>query len=174
MSFPAMMLWMHEKTGETPTLTQEKARVCLIRSHSFWVEYMVTEGGFPMEKEKKKVEHRAYEIEDVGQVQIADEVVAVIAGLAATEVDGVSKMSGNITNEIVSKLGMKNLSKGVKVNIDGEHVDVVVNLVLRYGVSIPKTSQEVQEKVKGAIENMTGLIVDEVNIRIAGIQMDDE
>ena len=126
-----------------------------------------------MEKDTK-INHTVYEIEDVGQVQIADEVIAVIAGLAATEAEGVSKMSGNITNEIVSKLGMKNLSKGVKVTIDGEQVSVVLNLVLNYGVSIPKTSQEVQEKVKAAIENMTGLTVSEVNIRIAGIQMEDE
>ena len=68
-----------------------------------------------MGKEKDtKINHTVYNIEDVGQVQIADEVVAVIAGLAATEVEGVAKMSGNITNEIVSKLGMKKLSKGVK------------------------------------------------------------
>lgn len=126
-----------------------------------------------MDKENK-VNHSGYEIEDVGQVQIADEVIAVIAGLAATEVDGVQQMSGNITNEIVSKLGMKNLSKGVKVSIDGEQVDVNLNLILQYGVSIPKTSKEVQEKVKGAIETMTGLTVNEVNIRIAGIQTESE
>ena len=113
-----------------------------------------------MGKEKDtKINHTVYNIEDVGQVQIADEVVAVIAGLAATEVEGVAKMSGNITNEIVSKLGQ---------------VDVTLNLVLSYGVSIPKTSQEVQDKVKSAIETMTGLTVSEVNIRIAGIQMDYE
>lgn len=126
-----------------------------------------------MDKENK-VNHSGYEIEDVGQVQIADEVIAVIAGLAATEVDGVQQMSGNITSEIVSKLGMKNLSKGVKVSIDGEQVDVDLNLILQYGVSIPKTSKEVQEKVKGAIETMTGLTVNEVNIRIAGIQTESE
>ena len=128
-----------------------------------------------MGKEKDtKINHTVYNIEDVGQVQIADEVVAVIAGLAATETDGVAKMSGNITNEIVSKLGMKKLSKGVKVVITGTQVDVTLNLVLNYGVSIPKTSQEVQDKVKSAIETMTGLTVSEVNIRIAGIQMDYE
>ena len=125
-----------------------------------------------MGKEKDtKINHTVYNIEDVGQVQIADEVVAVIAGLAATEVEGVAKMSGN---EIVSKLGMKKLSKGVKVTITGTQVDVTLNLVLSYGVSIPKTSQEVQDKVKSAIETMTGLTVSEVNIRIAGIQMDYE
>ena len=128
-----------------------------------------------MGKEKDtKINHTVYNIEDVGQVQIADEVVAVIAGLAATEVEGVAKMSGNITNEIVSKLGMKKLYKGVKVTITGTQVDVTLNLVLSYGVSIPKTSQEVQDKVKSAIETMTGLTVSEVNIRIAGIQMDYE
>ena len=128
-----------------------------------------------MGKEKDtKINHTVYNIEDVGQVQIADEVVAVIAGLAATETDGVAKMSGNITNEIVSKLGMKKLSKGVKDTITGTQVDVTLNLVLNYGVSIPKTSQEVQDKVKSAIETMTGLTVSEVNIRIAGIQMDYE
>ena len=128
-----------------------------------------------MGKEKDtKINHTVYNIEDVGQVQIADEVVAVIAGLAATEVEGVAKMSGNITNEIVSKHGMKKLSKGVKVTITGTQVDVTLNLVLSYGVSIPKTSQEVQDKVKSAIETMTGLTVSEVNIRIAGIQMDYE
>ena len=128
-----------------------------------------------MGKEKDtKINHTVYNIEDVGQVQIADEVVAVIAGLAATEVEGVAKRSGNITNEIVSKRGMKKLSKGVKVTITGTQVDVTLNLVLSYGVSIPKTSQEVQDKVKSAIETMTGLTVSEVNIRIAGIQMDYE
>ena len=114
-----------------------------------------------------------YEIEGVGNVQIADEVVAVIAGLAATEVEGVSKMYGNISNEIVSKLGMKNLSKGVKVQINNnEEVEVVLKLVLDYGVNISKVSEEVQDRVKSAIETMTGLEVKEVNIRIAGIQID--
>ena len=74
----------------------------------------------------------------------------------------------------MSKLGMKNLSKGVKVSIEDEQVDVVLNLILKYGVSISKISREVQEKVKGAIETMTGLTVNEVNIRIAGIQTEEE
>lgn len=126
-----------------------------------------------MDKENKTTQ-TGYEIEDIGQVQIADEVIAVIAGLAATEVEGVIKMSGNITNEIVSKLGMKNLSRGVKVEIIDNLVDVSLSLILRYGVSIPKTSKEVQEKVKSAIETMTGMTVSEVDIRIAGILMEDE
>lgn len=113
-----------------------------------------------------------YEVQGVGSVQIADEVVAVIAGLAATEVEGVAKMYGNITNEIVSKLGMKNLSKGVKVSINNDEVEVVLKLVLDYAVNMGKVSEEVQDRVKSAIENMTGLTVKEVNIRIAGIQID--
>lgn len=105
----------------------------------------------------------------IGEVQIADEVVAIIAGLATTEVKGVAAMNGNITNELVGKLGMKNLSKGVKVEVSPESVTVHLAITLDYGYSIPKTSRQVQEKVKLAIENMTGLTVEEVNIRIAGV-----
>ena len=105
----------------------------------------------------------------IGEVQIADEVVAIIAGLAATEVEGVVSMNGNITNELVGKLGMKNLSKGVKVEVSPESISVHLAITLKYGYSIPKTSKQVQEKVKLAIENMTGLTVKEVNIRIAGV-----
>ncbi len=119
-------------------------------------------------------ERNSYTIHEelsMGEVQIADEVVAIIAGLAATEVEGVASMAGNITNELVGKLGMKNLSKGVKVTVAGRTVRVDVSLNMRYGYSIPKTSAKVQERVKGAIENMTGLTVEEVNIHIAGVDM---
>lgn len=108
----------------------------------------------------------------IGEVQIADEVVAIIAALAATEIDGVSSMAGNITNELVSKLGMKNLSKGVKVEVMEGVVSVELALNLSYGYNIPETCAKVQEKVKGAIENMTGLSVEDVNIRIAGVDME--
>lgn len=105
----------------------------------------------------------------VGEIQIADEVVAIIAGLAATEVEGVASMAGNVTNELVAKLGMRNLAKGVKVDINPESVVVDMALNMEYGFNIPKTSEAVQERVKNAIENMTGLHVTEVNIRIAGV-----
>ena len=100
--------------------------------------------------------------------------MAIIAGLAATEVEGVSKMAGNITNELVSKLGMKNLSKGVKVAVTQESVSVDLALELEFGYSIPAVSASVQERVKSAIETMTGLTVDEVNIRIAGVSLEKE
>lgn len=111
--------------------------------------------------------------ESFGQVQIADEVVAIIAGLAATEVEGVASMAGNITNELVGKLGMKNLSKGIKVTVEEGVVQVDVGINIAYGYSVPKTSKKVQEKVKASIENMTGLTVSSVNVRIASVSMDN-
>ena len=109
--------------------------------------------------------------DQVGDVRIADEVVAIIAGLATTEVEGVSSMAGNITNEIVSKLGMKNLSKGILVEVMENEVKVDVAINIAYGYSIPEVSAKVQDKVKSAIENMTGLTVSVVNVRIASVDM---
>ncbi len=115
--------------------------------------------------------YKIHENGKVGEVQIADEVVATIAGLAATEVKGVSATSGNVTNEIAGKLGKKNLSRGVKVVVNPDAVSVDMALTLDYGYGIPETAKLVQEKVKLAIENMTGLQVKEVNIRIAGVNI---
>ena len=123
--------------------------------------------------EENRSTHKLYEKEKIGEVQIADEVVAIIAGLAATEGEGVDSMAGNITNELVGKLGMKNLSKGVKVDVTEEHVSVDLSLNIRYGYSIPSVSEQVQEKVSTAIENMTGLTVLDVNVKIAGVNMDE-
>ena len=109
--------------------------------------------------------------DQVGDVRVADEVVAIIAGLATTEVEGVSSMAGNITNEFVSKLGMKNLSKGILVEVMENEVKVDVAINISYGYSIPEVSSKVQDKVKTAIENMTGLNVAVVNVRIASVDM---
>ena len=116
-------------------------------------------------------DRKTFSIKDgnLGEVKIADEVVAIIAGLATTEVEGVSSMAGNITNELVAKLGMKNLSKGVKIQVNDDGVYVELALVLKYGYLIPEVSKNVQDKVKTAVENMTGLNVLEVNIRIANV-----
>ena len=123
--------------------------------------------------EENRSTHKLYEKEKIGEVQIADEVVAIIAGLAATEGEGVDSMAGNITNELVGKLGMKNLSKGVKVDVTEEHVSADLSLNIRYGYNIPSVSEQVQEKVSTAIENMTGLTVLDVNVKIAGVNMDE-
>lgn len=123
---------------------------------------------------ENKGNYRKLDSGNIGSVHIADEVVAIIAGLAATEVEGVAAMAGNITNELVSKLGMKNLSKGVKVEVTADAVSVDMALTMHYGYNILETSKKVQEKVKSAIENMTGLTVTEVNVRIAGVNINQE
>lgn len=110
----------------------------------------------------------------IGEVQIADEVVAIIAGLATTEVKGVASMYGNITNELVAKLGMKNLSKGVKIEVVDGNVRVDLAINLEYGYNIPEVTSAVQEKVKSAIETMTGLEVENVNIRVVDVNLEDE
>lgn len=125
--------------------------------------------------ENKNSARNTYTIYDdhtVGTVQIADEVVAIIAGLAATEIDGVASMAGNITNELVGKLGMKSLSKGVKVDVLEGVVSVRLALNIKYGYNIPDTSRKVQERVKSAIENMTGLEVADVNVSIADVMLE--
>ena len=109
-----------------------------------------------------------------GEIKIADEVVAISAALAATEVEGVASMAGNITNELIGKLGMKNLSKGVKVDVLEGIVTVSLALNLKYNYSIVEVSARVQEKVKNAIENMTGLEVADVNIKVAGVEMESQ
>ena len=123
-------------------------------------------------KNPRRNTYTIYDDNTVGTVQIADEVVAIIAGLAATEVDGVASMAGNITNELVGKLGMKNLSRGVKVVVLEGVVSVRLALNIRYGYNIPETSQKVQEKVKSAIENMTGLEVADVNVSISDVVLE--
>ncbi len=125
-----------------------------------------------MSKEEKRGVHMIHADGQLGEVQIADEVVAIIAGLAATEVEGVASMAGNITNELVGKLGVKNLSKGVKVLVTDRSVDVDLALNIDYGYSIMKVSEKVQDRVKSAVENMTGLEVAMVNIRIVNVNMD--
>lgn len=107
----------------------------------------------------------------IGVIRVADDVVSIIAGLAATEVEGVGSMAGNITNEIVAKTGIKNLSKGVHVDVMDGIVIVDLNLNIKYGYAIPEVSKNVQERVSSAIETMTGLEVGTINVRIASVDM---
>ena len=121
---------------------------------------------------EKRTTYKIQDLGGIGEVHIADEVVAIVAGLAATDVDGVASMAGNITNELVSKLGKKNLSKGVKVEVTDTDVKVDLTLILKFEANILAVSGAVQEKVKSAIESMTGMNVSEVNVRVAGVALE--
>lgn len=110
----------------------------------------------------------------IGEVQIANEVVSTIAGISAAEVEGVASMAGGFTNELVGKFGVKNLSKGVKVEVQDDIAIVELAINMRYGYNIPKTCTQVQEKVAQAINSMTGLTVKKVNVRIAGVHLEQE
>lgn len=127
-----------------------------------------------MEQEFSKNTFVLQENEEIGSVKIADDVVAMIAALAATEVEGVAAMSGNMTNEFLSRVGVKNAAKGTRVEVLQKKVKVDLAITIEYGFNIPATCQRVQTKVKNAVENMTGLEVTDVNIRIAGINVSKE
>lgn len=109
--------------------------------------------------------------DNIGVVRIADDVVAMIASIAATEVEGVSALAGNITNELMSRVGMKKLSRGVKVEIHDGVVKVDLAVSIQFGYHIPEVSRKLQSKVKSAIENMTGLTCGNVDVRFSNVTM---
>ena len=123
-----------------------------------------------MEEKRKSLKIKE---DQMGVIRVADDVVSIIAGLAATEVEGVASMAGNITNEIVAKTGIKNLAKGIRVEVLDGIVTVDVNLNIRYGYAIPEVSGNVQDRVRTAIETMTGLEVGTIKVRIASVDMTD-
>lgn len=110
----------------------------------------------------------------IGAVRIADEVVSIIAGLAATEVDGIAAMSGGLVGGIAEILGKKNLAKGVKVEVGEKEAAVDLYIIVEYGVRIPDVALKVQENVKKSIESMTGLHVVEVNVHVQGVGFHDD
>lgn len=114
------------------------------------------------------------DIVDYGQIKIADEVVGIIAGLAATDVKGVAGMSGGIAGGIAEILGRKNLNKGVKVEVGEKEAAIDLYIIVEYGAKIPEVAWEIQESVKNAVETMTGLNVVEVNINIQGVNIEKE
>lgn len=126
-------------------------------------------------EDNRKENRRSLKIKEDqrGVIRVADDVVAIIAGLAATEVEGVASMAGNITNEIVAKTGIKNLAKGIRVEVVDGIVTVSVDLNIQYGYAIPEVSGNVQDRVRTAIETMTGLEVGTVNVRIATVDMSE-
>lgn len=109
-----------------------------------------------------------------GTVKIANEVVSIIAGLAATEIDGVTGMSGGITGDISELLGMKNLSKGVKVEVGEKEAAIDIFIIVDYGSKISEVAKAVQNNVKEKVETMTGLNVIEVNVNVQGVNIPKE
>jgi uncharacterized alkaline shock family protein YloU len=109
---------------------------------------------------------------DYGNITFADEVVAIIAGLAASEIEGVAAMSGGIAGDIVEKLGKKNLSKGVKVQLGEKEAAIDLYIIVEYGARIPEIAWNIQENTKKAVETMTGLNVVEVNIHVQGVNIE--
>ena len=112
--------------------------------------------------------------DDLGTIKIANEVVAIIAGLAATEVEGVAGMSGGIVGGIADMLGRKNLSKGVKVEVGELDCSVDIYVIVEYGSAIPYVAWNIQDNVRQAIESMTGLEVIEINVHVQGVHFGDE
>jgi uncharacterized alkaline shock family protein YloU len=110
----------------------------------------------------------------LGKVEIAPEVIEVIAGIAASEVEGVAQMRGNFATGVVERLGKKNHGKGVKVELTEEGIKVDVYCVMKFGISIPTVAQKVQDNIRQALFNMTALEVEEVNIHVVGIQFENQ
>lgn len=115
-----------------------------------------------------------YEKTDMGTIQIAPEVIEVIAGLATIEVEGIAGMSGGLAGGISELLGKKNVAKGVKVEVGQKEAAVDVSVIVQYGHKIPEVANEVQENIKRNIEIMTGLTVVEVNVHVHDVHFKAE
>lgn len=109
-----------------------------------------------------------------GKVEIAPEVIEVIAGIAASEVEGVSQMRGNFATGVVERLGKKNHGKGVKVELTESGIKVDVYCLMKFGVSIPTVAQKIQDNIRQALLNMTALDAEEVNVHVVGIQFENQ
>ncbi|MED1468181.1 Asp23/Gls24 family envelope stress response protein [Bacillus salipaludis] len=110
----------------------------------------------------------------LGKVEIAPEVIEVIAGIAASEVEGVASMRGNFAAGVVERLGKKNHGKGVKVELTESGIKVDVYCVMKFGVSIPAVAQKIQDNIRQALLNMTALDTEEINIHVVGIQFENQ
>lgn len=120
------------------------------------------------------MERRILKIDDQqvgGTINIADEVIAVIAGMAASEVEGVAGMVGKLRGELVELLGMKNLGKGIKVRVnEQEEITLDLAVIIEFDVSVQDVTAKIQDKVKSTVENMTGLTVAAVNVKVSGVE----
>lgn len=124
------------------------------------------------EEDKDRQENQNPEAvqDDMGAIKVADEVLSIVAGLAASEVNGVYGMSGGIREGLTDMLGKQNFSKGIKVYTEGRTVKVEVHVIIAYGYNIPDVAIKLQEKVKEAVENMTGYEVTGVDIHVEGVR----
>ena len=131
-------------------------------------------------EEENKVTNESEEITitestESNEIKIADDVVAVIAGVAVSEVPGVAEMAGGFAGGITEVLsGKKNLAKGIKVEVGEKETKIDVNIIVEYGVRIPDVAFEIQNRVKKAVETMTGLKVIEVNVHVQGVSTETE
>lgn len=108
----------------------------------------------------------------LGKIEIAPEVIEVITGIAASEVDGVSEMRGNFATDVVERFGKKSHSKGVKVELTEDGILIDLYIVINFGVSIPKVAEQLQTNIRQTLKNMTALEINEINVHVVGIQMD--
>jgi len=122
------------------------------------------------ENENKEMENVENNVENSNGIQIASDVIAVVAGVAVSEVEGVYSMAGGFAGGITEVLkGKKNLAKGIKVETEENKAKIDVNIIVEYGARIPDVAFEIQNRVKTAVENMTGLTVEEVNVHVQGV-----
>ena len=108
------------------------------------------------------------------EINVANEVVATIAGMAVSKVDGVAKMAGGFTEGLKAISGKKQMSRGIKVEAEGENVRIEINIIVRYGVNIKEVGQNIQAKVKEEVENMTGNKVEKIVVNVQGVKVDDD
>ncbi len=122
------------------------------------------------QNQEVNVQEETTEFEENEGIQISNDVIAVIAGVAVSEVQGVSAMAGGFAGGITEVLsGKKNLAKGIKVDKEDKKVKIDVNIIVEYGTRIPDVAFEIQNRVKTSVENMTGLKVEEVNVHVQGV-----
>ncbi len=108
------------------------------------------------------------------EINVANEVVATIAGMAVSKVDGVAKMAGGFTEGLKAISGKKQMSRGIKVETDGDNVKIEINIIVRYGVNIKEVGQNIQAKVKEEVENMTGNKVEKIIVNVQGVKVDED
>ncbi|MGM8214078.1 Asp23/Gls24 family envelope stress response protein [Bacillaceae bacterium W0354] len=114
------------------------------------------------------------EDQSLGKVEIAPEVIEVIAGIAANEVSGVANMRGNLATNVTERFGKKKHGKGVKVELSDEGIIIDVYSVLDYGVSIPTVAEKIQDSIRSTLKNMTALEILEINVHIVGVQIEEK